>query len=140
MLYLHIRHHRPPKSLHYEAQQVCLSYMHAHAPEITNPFLSPPPLKRFFGIANGISLFAGISPEDVVYVTLPLYHTNGGILATGQMLFNGTTVALRSKFSASNFWPDCLKYQCTVSSWEESNWYDHCFTPFHPSTGQLLHW
>ena len=59
--------------------------------------------------------FAGVCSDDVVYVTLPLYHTNGGVLGVGQMLFRGCTVVLRRKFSASNFWPDCIKYKCTVS-------------------------
>ena len=54
--------------------------------------------------------------DDIVYCTLPLYHTNGGVLASGQMLFWGSTLALRRKFSASNFWSDCVKHQCTVRS------------------------
>ena len=48
-------------------------------------------------------------------MALPLYHTNGGVLGAGQMIFSGATLAIRDKFSASNFWTDCIKYQCTVS-------------------------
>ena len=58
---------------------------------------------------------AEIRPDDVVYCTLPLYHTNGGMLSSGQMLFTGATLVIRKKFSASNFWLDCIKYKCTVS-------------------------
>lgn len=32
----------------------------------------------------------------------------------GQMILNGCTVALRRKFSVSQFWKDCVKYKCTV--------------------------
>ena len=70
---------------------------------------------RLFQLATSVGIYSQIRPDDVVYITLPLYHTNGGILGLGQMLFQGSTVVLRRKFSASNFWPDCVKYKCTVS-------------------------
>ena len=66
-------------------------------------------------MTHGIHLFAAVTPDDVVYNSLPLYHTNGGILAAGQMLFWGSTLVLRRKFSASNFFVDCVKHKCTVS-------------------------
>lgn len=58
----------------------------------------------------------GITSKDVIYTTLPLYHTAGGLLGIGQCLLGGSTVVIRSKFSASNFWKDCIKYECTVCS------------------------
>ena len=67
-------------------------------------------------MAVGIHLFGSITPDDIIYDSLPLYHTNGGILAAGQMLFWGSTLVLRKKFSASNFFNDCVKYKCTVSN------------------------
>lgn len=33
----------------------------------------------------------------------------------GQCLIHGMTVVIRKKFSASRFWDDCVKYNCTVS-------------------------
>ena len=57
----------------------------------------------------------GISESDIIYTALPLYHSSANILAIGQMITHGCTIALRKKFSASNFWNDCIKYQCTVS-------------------------
>ena len=62
----------------------------------------------------GITLCAEVRPDDVIYCTLPLYHTNGGVLCAGQMLSVGATLVIRKKFSASNFWLDCIKYKCTV--------------------------
>lgn len=67
-------------------------------------------------MANSLGLFAGIHSDDIVYVTLPLYHTNGGILGIGQMVIRGCTIALRRKFSASQYWTDCVQYKCTVSA------------------------
>ena len=70
---------------------------------------------RFLTMADNVRLFGGFRNDDVVYVTLPLYHTNGGILGMGQMILGGSTVAIRRKFSASNFWKDCAKFNATVS-------------------------
>ncbi len=66
-------------------------------------------------MANSLGTFANIGSNDILYVTLPLYHTNGGILGVGQMVIRGCTIALRRKFSASQYWTDCIKYRCTVS-------------------------
>ena len=70
---------------------------------------------RFFQMAIAIYHLAQVKPDDVVYMTLPLYHSTGGAVGTGQMLFRGCTVALRTKFSASQFWNDCIKHKATVS-------------------------
>ncbi|KAK2842416.1 hypothetical protein Q5P01_012616 [Channa striata] len=55
----------------------------------------------------------GLKSQDVVYVSLPLYHSVGflGFTATIAM---GTTMALASKFSASQFWDNCRRYNVTV--------------------------
>ncbi|XP_062966325.1 long-chain fatty acid transport protein 1 isoform X2 [Cynocephalus volans] len=53
---------------------------------------------------------------DVLYDCLPLYHSAGNIMGVGQCLLYGLTVVLRKKFSASRFWDDCVKYNCTVGS------------------------
>ena len=66
-------------------------------------------------ISQGTGILSQVCPDDVVYVTLPLYHTNGGVLAVGQMYIHGCTIVLRKRFSASNFWNDCIQYKCTVS-------------------------
>ena len=70
---------------------------------------------RYMSIASSFRFGSSITPTDVIYCALPLYHTNGGILGAGQMVLYGNALALRRKFSASNFWNDCIKYKCTVS-------------------------
>ncbi|GAU93368.1 hypothetical protein RvY_05321 [Ramazzottius varieornatus] len=72
---------------------------------------------RFFYMAFGISSLLDVLPKDIIYCPLPLYHTAGGILGVGQVLLNGSTVALRNKFSASQFWLDCAKHRCTVAQY-----------------------
>ncbi|XP_053329642.1 long-chain fatty acid transport protein 6 [Spea bombifrons] len=63
--------------------------------------------------AAGIWAFGG-TPEDIVYVTLPLYHSAASLIGIGGCIYLGATCVLRKKFSASQFWVDCKKYDVTV--------------------------
>uniref|UniRef100_A0A8W7PN09 long-chain-fatty-acid--CoA ligase n=1 Tax=Anopheles coluzzii TaxID=1518534 RepID=A0A8W7PN09_ANOCL len=69
---------------------------------------------RYIFIAAAISLVAGFRADDTFYTPLPLYHTAGGMMSIGQALLFGATVVTRKKFSASQFFADCQKYNCTV--------------------------
>ncbi|XP_029927797.1 long-chain fatty acid transport protein 1-like [Myripristis murdjan] len=69
---------------------------------------------RYYRIAAfGFHSF-GLRNDDVIYNCLPLYHSAGNIMGVGQCLLFGLTVVVRRKFSASRFWDDCVKYNCTV--------------------------
>ncbi|XP_029291676.1 long-chain fatty acid transport protein 1-like isoform X2 [Cottoperca gobio] len=69
---------------------------------------------RYFRIAAfGFHSF-GLCRDDVIYSCLPLYHSAGTIMGVGQCLLFGLTVVIRRKFSASRFWEDCVKHNCTV--------------------------
>ncbi|KAG8234395.1 hypothetical protein J437_LFUL014613 [Ladona fulva] len=72
---------------------------------------------RFMFVAIGVHVMVGLSEDDIIYDPLPLYHTAGGLIGAGQTLLGGNTVALRKKFSASNFWKDCVMYKCTVAQY-----------------------
>ncbi len=52
--------------------------------------------------------------DDRVYITLPLYHGTGGLCAVGIALYTGAQIVLRRKFSASEFWDDCVKHSITT--------------------------
>lgn len=56
----------------------------------------------------------GVNGQDRIYITMPMYHSAAGIIGVGQLILRGCTIVIRKKFSASNFWEDCLKYECTV--------------------------
>ena len=61
--------------------------------------------------------FAGVmhtQPTDRMYNCLPMYHTAGGLVATGAVLLNGGCVAVREKFSAREFWSDVVRFDCTM--------------------------
>uniref|UniRef100_A0AAX7UN97 Very long-chain fatty acid transport protein n=1 Tax=Astatotilapia calliptera TaxID=8154 RepID=A0AAX7UN97_ASTCA len=69
---------------------------------------------RYYRIAAfGFHSF-GLRPDDIIYNCLPLYHSAGNIMGLGQCLLFGLTAVIRRKFSASHFWDDCVKHNCTV--------------------------
>ncbi|WKY16481.1 hypothetical protein Q1695_001267 [Nippostrongylus brasiliensis] len=73
---------------------------------------------RYFYIATGGECAFGVKPRtDRIYVCLPLYHTSAGVLGIGQTIIHGATCVIRKKFSASNFWKDCVEHKCTVSQY-----------------------
>lgn len=55
-----------------------------------------------------------ITPRDRIYITLPLYHSTGGICGVGLALNTGAGLVIRKKFSASQFWDDAHAYGVTV--------------------------
>jgi fatty-acyl-CoA synthase len=60
--------------------------------------------------------FAGVMDtraSDRMYDCLPLYHTAGGLVATGALLVRGGSVVIRDKFSAREFWDDVVRWECT---------------------------
>jgi fatty-acyl-CoA synthase len=68
-------------------------------------------------ILNWGGWFAGLtgaSPDDRLYDCLPVYHSVGGIVAPCSMLFAGASVALAERFSATNFWQEIARFDCTL--------------------------
>jgi len=68
-------------------------------------------------ILNWGGWFAGLTdatPDDRLYNCLPVYHSVGGIVAPCSMLFAGGSVASAEKFSATNFWSDLVRFDCTL--------------------------
>jgi fatty-acyl-CoA synthase len=61
--------------------------------------------------------FAGLintGSNDRMYNCLPMYHSVGGVVATGALLVNGGSVVIRDKFSVQNFWDDVCEWDCTL--------------------------
>ncbi|MFB6447781.1 long-chain-acyl-CoA synthetase [Bradyrhizobium tunisiense] len=56
----------------------------------------------------------GATPQDRLYDCLPLFHSVGGIVAPCSMLAAGGSVVIAEKFSASHFWPDIVRHDCTL--------------------------
>jgi fatty-acyl-CoA synthase len=56
----------------------------------------------------------GTGPDDRMYNCLPMYHSIGGVVATGSVLVSGGSVAIRDRFSAQRFWDDVVKWDCSL--------------------------
>jgi len=54
-----------------------------------------------------------MQPEDIIYITLPLIHSNAMHIGWASALRGGSAVALARKFSVSSFWSDVRKYKAT---------------------------
>ncbi|NXC72309.1 S27A6 protein, partial [Anhinga anhinga] len=66
-------------------------------------------------LKGAVGLWAfGATAEDIIYITLPLYHSAASLLGIGGCIELGATCVLKKKFSASQFWSDCKKYNVTV--------------------------
>ena len=65
----------------------------------------------WWGIYSARAL--GIVEGDVLFTTLPLFHTNA-LNAFYQALLNGCTYVLEPRFSASGFWAAARRHQATV--------------------------
>ena len=68
-------------------------------------------------ILNWGGWFAGLtdaSVDDRLYDCLPLHHSVGGVVAPCSMLRAGGSVVIAEKFSATDFWNDVVRFDCTV--------------------------
>ncbi|NXH44579.1 S27A2 synthetase, partial [Dicaeum eximium] len=74
----------------------------------------------------------GLRPDDVVYTTLPLYHSAGLLVTVPVPCPPGATCVLRPKFSASQFWDDCRRYNVSVIQYVGELMRYLCNTPERP--------
>ncbi len=69
---------------------------------------------RVIGWSHWFAGLAAMSGEDRMYDCLPMYHSVGGVAAIGAPLVNGGSVVIAERFSASRFWPDVARWNCTM--------------------------
>ncbi|MFX1277059.1 MAG: long-chain-acyl-CoA synthetase [Promethearchaeota archaeon] len=62
----------------------------------------------------GIAL-SKVSSQDIIYIPTPLYHNLGIGIAWTTSFATGAAVALRKRFSASEFWKDIQNYKATFT-------------------------
>jgi acyl-CoA synthetase (AMP-forming)/AMP-acid ligase II len=120
------------------AQAPSVSALSARAPD-TNPDVADPPRlmdmaayiytsgttglpkaalikhERLYRAGAGwASLALDYRLTDVMYNCLPLYHSNGLILATGSVITAGVTMVLARKFSRRHFWNEIRRTEATA--------------------------
>ena len=69
---------------------------------------------RALRIMYGFGAAVGSRDSDRVYLCLPMYHSNGGLIALGMALAFGGSAFIRDKFSARAFWSDAAEQRCTT--------------------------
>jgi fatty-acyl-CoA synthase len=69
---------------------------------------------RLMLASHGFAGAMDVQPTDRMYDCLPMYHTVGGVVATGALLAGGGATVIREKFSAREFWDDVVRWDCTM--------------------------
>ncbi|MVZ90590.1 AMP-binding protein [Microbacter sp. ANSKLAB05] len=59
----------------------------------------------------------GIGRGDCVYSAMPLFHSNAVMVAWPIALYSGCSIALRRRFSASNWLDDVRRHGCTFANY-----------------------
>jgi fatty-acyl-CoA synthase len=60
-----------------------------------------------------MNMILALTADDTTYICMPLFHSNALFTAWAPSLVSGSTIALRRKFSASEFLPDVRKFGAT---------------------------
>ena len=69
--------------------------------------------RRLMFVTQSMVAITQLTADDTAYISMPLFHSNALFTAWAPAVACGATVALRRKFSASEFLPDVRKYGAT---------------------------
>jgi fatty-acyl-CoA synthase len=59
----------------------------------------------------------GLGPSDTCYLSMPLFHSNAIMAGWAPAIAAGASIALRRKFSASQFFPDVRRFGATYANY-----------------------
>ena len=59
----------------------------------------------------------GLGPTDTCYLSMPLFHSNAIMAGWAPAVAAGASIALRRKFSASQFFPDVRRFGATYANY-----------------------
>jgi len=59
----------------------------------------------------------GLGPSDTCYLSMPLFHSNAVMAGWAPAIAAGASIALRRKFSASQFLPDIRRFGATYANY-----------------------
>ena len=72
---------------------------------------------RWLSVGDGMEQITGATARDVFYCFLPLYHGAAVMSLVSLALHLGASIALRRRFSTSQFWPDVRRYGVTAAQY-----------------------
>jgi fatty-acyl-CoA synthase len=87
---------------------------------------------RLATIATGATQSIGIQPDDVLYQSMPMFHGNAIMANLAPAVALGAPVALRRRFSASQFLRDVRTYDATYFNYVGRSLAYVLATPEHP--------
>ena len=58
-----------------------------------------------------------LGPKDTCYLSMPLFHSNAVMAGWAPAVAAGASIALRRKFSASQFIPDARRFHATYANY-----------------------
>jgi citronellyl-CoA synthetase len=67
--------------------------------------------QRFWMVGQQLRSFGYLNEDSIQYMCLPLYYNSGFTVCFSGMIITGSTMVLKSEFSATRFWSDICRYQ-----------------------------
>jgi citronellyl-CoA synthetase len=67
--------------------------------------------QRFWIVGQQLRSFGYLNEDSIQYMCLPLYYNSGFTVCFSGMIITGSTMVLKSEFSATRFWSDIRRYQ-----------------------------
>jgi acyl-CoA synthetase (AMP-forming)/AMP-acid ligase II len=64
--------------------------------------------------AKFVAGWLGLNHTDVVYTSMPLYHSSASVFGVCSTLRAGSTLSLSAKFSHKTFWPEVVASKATI--------------------------
>jgi acyl-CoA synthetase (AMP-forming)/AMP-acid ligase II len=64
--------------------------------------------------AKVVSQYLSLGTSDVLYTSMPLYHSSASVLGVCACLRAGSTISLSAKFSHKTFWPEVRASRATI--------------------------
>jgi acyl-CoA synthetase (AMP-forming)/AMP-acid ligase II len=64
--------------------------------------------------AKVVSQYLSLGSSDVLYTSMPLYHSSASVLGVCACLRAGSTISLSAKFSHKTFWPEVRASRATI--------------------------
>ncbi len=65
----------------------------------------------------GLTFRVNLTADDICYLSMPMFHSNAVIAGWAPSLAVGATMAIKRKFSASQFIPDCRALKATFANY-----------------------
>jgi len=69
---------------------------------------------RWMKAYGGFGYTFNLNADDVLYATLPFYHATAMVVCWSSVLAGNAGIAIRRKFSASEFWDDIRRYNASA--------------------------